>query len=151
MIWKQPRRASPNEQNNDYKFMAVRHPLERLVSAWKYFTPGDRLRHSQVFRHSVWPDMPFDAFIELIVQHPMKDKHTTPQTRFKGDADIDLLVKLENLPKHWNTLVGRFSVDEITHKNKTDHDDWWTYYRPSLAQMALEAYGADLELYERAA
>jgi len=148
MLWKRPCRAYPDEQNDDYKFMAVRHPFDRLVSAWIYFTPAERLRHSQVFKHAVWPDMPFGAFVELVCQHPMKDKHTATQVRFKGGVEIDDLVRLEDMAPRWNALVGRFPVATMAHRNKTDHKSWPEYFTPALKAIAGDAYSQDIELYE---
>lgn len=151
MVWTHPRRAHPTEDLPGFRFMAVRHPLERLVSAWLYFTPGDKLKHMQVFRHNVYKDMPFAEFVRVVLENPNKDRHTRQQDDWRGGQKIDCLVKLENLPREWNKMVGKYPVVEIPHKNSTDHSEWWSYYTPDLARDALAVYGGDLELYENAA
>lgn len=144
------RRVSPEDPEPRFRFMVVRHPLERLVSAWRFFTPSHRMQHMRVFRHSVEPDMAFEPFVRVVLRDVEKDRHTTPQAVWKGPHAIDRLVKLENLPSAWGEMQARFGLGAIPHRNPTEHDEWWTYYTPDLARDALEVYGPDLEIFENA-
>lgn len=145
------RRADPFEESDDWRFMVVRHPLDRLVSAWQFFTPHHRMQHMRVFRHDVTPDCTFRQFLDVVLQAPHKDRHTAPQTRYKGPHPIDDLVRLENLSEGWERLVGRFPVVPIPHKNQTEHGHWREYFDAAMARDALAYFEADLELYDGAA
>lgn len=144
-------KVPPDQKGDGWRFMVVRHPLDRLVSAWQFFTPAIRLQHMQVFRHNVQPDMQFGAFLDVVLKDPWKDRHTIPQVDWTGGQTIDQLVKLESLPDEWETLRSRFEgLKPITHRNKTEHGGWQEYFTDAMADAALEKYGMDLELYEHA-
>lgn len=150
-IGKQPYgRVSPDEPGPEWRFMVVRHPLDRLVSGWRFFTPASRLQHMRVFRHPITADMRFEPFVRLVLRDATLDRHTTPQTHWAGGQDIDQLARLENIGPQWATLARRFGLRRLPLKNPTDHEHWSHYFTPGLARDALEVYGADLELYEHA-
>lgn len=64
---------------------------------------------------------------------------------------MDWLCRLEDLEAVWPPVAARFGLRPIEHRNGTDRGDWWTYYTPDLARLAMEIYGADMELYENGA
>lgn len=142
-------RIAPEEKGGDWRFMCVRHPLDRLVSAWRFFVP--RLEHMRVFRHDIHEGMTFPAFLTVVLKDPYKDRHTTPQVAWKGGQYINDLVRLEGLPDGWERLRRRYAfLKPIPHKNETQHDRWQAYFDGAMARDALVAYGDDLELYENA-
>lgn len=143
------RRAFPTEASDDWRFMVVRHPLDRLVSAWRYFTTDKTAQ--RVFQHDVQLGMPFPAFLDVVLKDPSKDRHTAPQTRYRGPFPIDDLVRLESLEGAWDGLVGRFAVTPLEHRNATEREKWWNYYHRDMDRRALAVFEADLEMWEDAA
>lgn len=146
MLWKQPRRAYPTENLPGLRVMAVRHPLDRLVSAWRYFTTNPKAR----FGHDIGGNATFGDFLAVVLERPCRDRHTRKQVEFSGGQKIDRLVKLENLSHEWERLVGEYPVASIPHINRTDHAAWRSYYTPDQAGRALAVYRDDVRLYENA-
>lgn len=151
MAWDIPRRVGPDEPSDAWRFMCVRHPLDRLVSAWQYFTPGSKLKHMAVFHHNVWPDMTFPQFLTEVLKDPKRDRHTRPQVAYRGNQPMHQLVRLENLRDAWGSLIERgLPVRPIQHKNKTDNQGWQAHFDAAMARDALSLFEADLEMYENA-
>ena len=68
------RRATPHEESDDWRFMVVRHPLERLVSAWQFFTPAKRLQHMRdKTEHGKWQDYFNGAMARDALAHYAED------------------------------------------------------------------------------
>ena len=142
------RHASPDEPGEEYRWMVVRHPLDRLVSAWAYFCKKDGPpKTMQGIGTFSW--MPFGEWLERVLPDPSVNSHVQPQVDFKGPFRMDRLCRLENLNSEWKALRGRFPcILPVERWNKTTHDPWPSYYTPAQRSAAERAFAADIDLYE---
>jgi hypothetical protein len=150
------RHVFPEEQGPEYRWMCVRHPLDRLVSFWSFFCKSDT-DHEIKGQHDVLKlgyryQMPFNEFLDIALQHHYLNAHTSKQTHFAGKNSFDRLCRLENLPQEWAILQEKFPFLvkplPLTHKSK--HDNWQEYYTSSQRSRAEKVFFEDVGLYENA-
>ena len=135
------RRVSTTEEGREFRFAAVRHPLDRLVSAWAFFC-------RRPIKHGLtgWVSGdPFDAFLGVVLERPQADKHVRPQVDYLH-PDMGLVAPLESLSEAWAGL----GLGEIPVKNATARNDWRGYKARPRLMRAEEVYSADLEVYHAA-
>lgn len=144
------RRTSPYEKSKDYRFMVVRHPLDRLVSSWHFFCKGGAPKdlvspiHDLGYKRGLtWTD-----FLELVKKDKDCNIHITDQYKFAGDKKIDMLTPIERLDEHWEILRTKFTyLPEMIHENPTDHKEWWWYYTDKERAEMEELFMTDKVLY----
>ena len=134
---KRAKTANPNEDIPGFRFMVVRHPLERLVSCWAFFG------HNR--------GMAFEDFWGVCRQNYMQDVHTMPQACFTGGRRMDRRVRLEALNEEWDKIREKFPrLGRIKQRNASEHGPWQAYFTPDIQAEAEEIYAADLALYRSA-
>lgn len=149
---KPQRKAYPDEVGPEYRFMVVRHPLERMVSMWVFFCyQTNRLEHDELLNYGYYRHMPFDEFLEVLFKNYYKNPHSQMQIRFRGPYHIHRLVKLENLQTEWKKMRNEFQgLRELSWAHKTEYDHWSIYFSPGLLAQAEKLFQEDLALYEKA-
>lgn len=147
----------PDTPGDEFRFMCVRHPLDRIVSNWAYFTQSKTSFFSQ---GSVFYDIgyrrlqPFDDFLEVCLKHHQENHHTRFQDDFRGGQDIDTLVRLDALSEAWDALrndfweLGLKPLPVDVHVTERSH--WLNYYTPQQRQRAQDVFAVDMNLWERA-
>lgn len=143
-------RAYPEEPSRHPRFMVVRHPLDRLVSAWSHFLaePG---ASNELTLAGYPPGCSFDAFLGQVLQRHDDEPHTRMQWQAAGPWPIEDLVRLEALPEAWERLRHRHShlpLDPLPQRNASRHGPWADYYSPTTRQAAEHVFAADLYLWE---
>lgn len=139
-----------------FLFAFVRNPLTRLYSAY-----ANKLLDSasggtrNIFAHmGMSPGMPFEDFVMRVAElkdHQI-DRHLRSQHWFLTYEDklfVDYIGKMENLSADWKELQTRFRVPALPHKNSSsaaDPDSWQPFTR-RLAEVAIERYREDIELF----
>lgn len=127
----------------------VRHPLDRLVSAWT-----DRCRH---FDHDgletcgFRKDMDFEQAARHVCQTPddVINDHFRSLHYEYGDVEPDILVRFETLRQDWERT--RFAVQRhcglqlarLEQRNVTKHDHWSEYYSQDLEAAVRQRYADD--------
>ena len=134
--------------------MAVRHPLDRIVSAWAFFCADDgRQVDRQPGLKSIgyYHSMPFDEFLDICLDRHNENAHTRKQSVFAGPHEIDWLCRLADLPVRWERLRGMFTkIKEIHVSHRSEHDKWETYYSKEQRARAESEFSDDVALFERA-
>ncbi len=147
------RYVKAEEEGPEYRWMVVRHPLDRLVSCWAFFCQSeDKTRLGS--QHSLisagcYRGMPFDEFLDAILSNPAVNMHTMAQVRFAGPHKFDRICRLVNLQAEWAALRKMFPcLTAIDVRNRSIHDEWESYYTPAHRQRAERVYAADMALFE---
>jgi hypothetical protein len=147
----------PEEAGPEFRFMSVRHPLERIVSAWAFFCDtqdytrigADKTMHDIGYRLG----MPFHEFLPVCIEHNEENRHTRKQIDFAGVHGIDLLCPLHALKEAWEVLrarVPRLGINPIEHVRRSQHRHWESCYTPDDRDAAEKEFQADIALYESA-
>ena len=148
---KQLYRTSPEEDSEDTRFMVVRHPLDRIVSAWSFFC---KERHHAPFNEGMAKlgysrTMSFSEFLDHLLEHHDKNVHTMKQIKFTGGQDIHILIPIEKLNEKWPELVEAYGLSPFQNSlaNSSQHEDWMSYYTPEQRVQTEEVFQEDLNLY----
>jgi len=147
-------RVDCNEPSDDFRMMVVRHPLDRIVSAYSFFCKertnlpfNDGMRVLGYKR-----DMTFSDFLDHVLEHHEENVHTARQVLFKGNQEIDLLVPVEKLNDVWPDVAKRFNLSNLEekHANRSTHNHWEDYYSEVERDIAELVFKEDLDLYNLA-
>jgi len=146
----------PDMPGEEYRWMCVRHPLDRLVSAWAFFCNSET--DAEITgQHDIEPlgyywGMPFDEFLDLALEKHDLNNHTKMQVTFAGPHEFDKLARFENLAVEWEKLRKHIPyLHKLKHTHKSEHDAWMDYYEDSkMWNKAMDTFRADVELYGKA-
>lgn len=146
--------AIPEAWSMYFKFAFVRHPLDRLISAWADFC---QLRN---FNGSI------GSFLDIVVDESiiyderrktMAERirhHTIPQTHpFNCLSHADFIGRYEQYQDDLNTVLKRMDMaaSALPHLRKTTHGGWRKHLSGRDLERALAFYDQDFEAlgYER--
>ena len=156
-----PQQGSIPEQWQDlFTFTFVRHPLDRLVSAWQMFAGG--------MENSVWEwpeehrDISLGSFLDIARDDsiPFDGRretserkirhHALPQTHeFHCLEQADFVGKFESLNEDFKTVLKRLDFEtskSLPHWNKTNREsDFLKYFSAEELKSAVEFYREDFE------
>lgn len=145
-----------------YSFSVVRHPVDRLRSAYNY------IRSNGTEFGSIAPDkeyladdfQTFDLFVKswLPRQDPNRlDPVLRPQAQFVCDGDGELLVKeifkLESLADNWSTILSRGrSYQKTLGRHNVNADRFCEILGDDheLIGLISKTYGQDMDLWKSA-
>lgn len=145
----------PTEDSDDYRVMVVRHPLDRMVSSWAFFTQK-RSKHALhgYLKSNYCKDpnnsMLFKEWCKGVMENYSYDPHFDKQVIFTGGQTIDALIKMENLNTEWPIIAKRFKLPNMLYENSSEHNFWRGYYTPELKAEAEEVFSEDIILYNDA-
>lgn len=136
------------EHGKDYfKFLVVRHPFVRLVSAYRdkletlteynvryHMTDAPRMTSRRSYNSSVADNPTFPEFVDYLIRTPpnIMDKHWAPYTKVCIPCNIsyDAILKLETLKTDADWLFEKLDLkdlredwDKVAGINKADADD----------------------------
>ena len=146
--------AFPDDEGPEPRFMAVRHPLDRIVSAWAFFCDDEKNFISK--QHSLQDlgykfKMTFEEFLPICLRWHYKNAHTRKQIVFAGPYHIDYLVNLENLDNVWGELQKKIPLLKPMNRSHVSvHKPWEEYYSNESRSYAEDVFREDVELFERA-
>jgi hypothetical protein len=150
----------PQEWMGLFKFAFVRHPLDRLISAWKMFSDG--------MQQSVWEQpqefnraISLSDFLNIVVDETIpfgenRDNvnvkirhHAIPQTHpFNCLQYADFVGRYEFLERDFVSICERIGVvaEKLPHWNRTDRTaDYMSYFDADSLRVARDYYAADFQ------
>ena len=143
--------------NNYWKFIIVRNPFDRLVSAWKW---SSRSRSRGL---NIGGNVSFEKF----VKSKMVDKdgnftnaHWSLQItggEYKGKMMYDYIGRFEDLPESLNPIAKAFGMSNIyrdfptmnqtTDPKTREKDSYKKHYTDELIEITSKIYKKDLEAF----
>ncbi|MCC5997356.1 MAG: sulfotransferase family 2 domain-containing protein [Oceanicaulis sp.] len=139
----------PDDWRGYFKFAFVRHPLDRLVSAWADFS---QMRN---FRNSI------DSFLDIVVDETViydeRRKtlaerirhHTIAQTHpFNCLSHADYVGRYETYLDDLRMILDRVGMPQVSvpHLRKTDHGGWKAHLNGKTLDRAVAYFDQDFEL-----
>ena len=136
----------PSGWRNYFKFAFVRHPLDRLISAWSDFS---QLRN---YKGDI------DDFVAIVVDESilyderrktMAERirhHTIPQTHpFNCLHEADFVGRYENYHEDLSSVLSRVgkSVQSFPELRKTDHGHYSDYLKGDTLHAIMDFYHED--------
>ncbi len=117
----------PHEMNNFPmvpKIAVVRHPVDRVISAWKHGTQGDDLRYMNMVGAKPW--MSWDDFVDRVCSE-WTDANCNPHFRsyslelMSHEFGYSDLLRVETLKSDWLHLSNKYGWRDVVikHLNKT--------------------------------
>lgn len=136
------------KRSGHYVAAFVRHPLDRLVSAWaNKCAPGgiSQTLRSERFREG----MSFLRFVRHATRAHRweRDHHLRPQSQFFLPDQVDFLGRYETLAEDWSRLAAEFGLGELPHKNRSEHKEWRAHYCEEALDLALSVYREDIQVF----
>jgi len=136
------------EYEGYYKFVFVRNPFDRLVSAWKWGMHG----------FVDWRQESFGDFVTSLMEggsRELKDtsdqkaNHVVPWTWLFDKEYFDFVGRFENLPKDWEVVAKRLGIkSQLPVRNKTEHCHYSVYYNDDLIDWVSKFYKKEIELFD---
>lgn len=141
-----------------FAFAFVRNPYDRLVSAFHYLSKGGMNQEDQ--RDSVEYVGEYQGDFRRFVLHALagpepprifRQIHLRPQVDWLcdeyGRIMVDYLGNCESIESAYGELKRRLGValPAPSHKNKSDHRHYETYYDETLRALGARAYRNDFE------
>ena len=137
------------EDSEDRRMIVVRHPCDRLISAWTFFCYK---RLDLPFNEGMGvlgykARMTLDEFYDLYKLKYNDNIHTQLQVSFTGGHKIDEVVKMEDLNDWWVKNTLKYELPTMTKTNSSEHEHWETYFSPEMRKEIEVLFKEDLELY----
>ncbi|MCE3025567.1 MULTISPECIES: sulfotransferase family 2 domain-containing protein [unclassified Salinicola] len=144
-----------------YKFGFVRHPLDRLVSAYVYLEKGGIGRYDRAFRDKYLRGVSgFDDFLRRLASRSryrrrvMRWVHFRPQAEFLCDAEgqplVDYVGRYENIDADYRRIAADLRISRVAPLevvNATARRDYRDYYDSELTAIASRLYRRDFEIF----
>ena len=131
-----------------YKFVFVRNPFDRLVSAWKWGMHGFVDWRQESFGDFVTSLMPGGSR-ELKDTSNQKANHVVPWTWLFDKDYFDFVGRFENLPKDWEVVAKRLGIkSQLPVKKKTEHCHYSVYYNDDLIDWVNKFYKKEIEMFD---
>ena len=131
------------ELKSYFKFIFVRNPFNRLISAWNDI------------------DKPTSPDFKKFVKEGIFDKNGNPkrlhyqiqsslfETLEGYSLNLDFIGKVENIKNDWEKLCNMANIpyQELGHYAKRNHNHYTTYYDDEIVKIVSKWYKRDLELF----
>jgi hypothetical protein len=136
------------EYTKYYSFGFVRNPWDRAVSLYQYCLDtylADRYKDTIDFSG-------FKSFVETScgTKTPFKNIHMKPQSKylFHGNKQVvDFVGRFENLEQDAQKIFEHIGVSfpsQMLHTNKTQRDDYQSYYDESTKKIIQSTFAEDI-------
>ena len=137
---------------NYFKFIIVRNPWDRLLSAWrdkvqnqwnaKYQFPQFRIQYFRQFH-----DKDFSFFVKNCKIN--RDPHLRLISDLVYISSIDFIGKFENLQEDLGIICDKIGIpqQQLPYKNKTNHKHYTEYYDDETKSIVSERYATDIEYF----
>lgn len=144
-------------QCKDYiKCSFVRHPLDRLVSAYfDFFSRGYNYSKEVCVQEPLMSEfLSFEDFCFNIENSVWRDDvFFMPQIDFlsiNGILNVDFVGRFENLQKDFNKMCLLIGVEPVIlpHVRITEHDHYMKYYNRKTIELMKKRYKQDFEVFQ---
>ena len=128
------------------KFMFVRNPFDRLVSAWQSKLI-DKESHPSWNRYGFHKDMLFERFAERVCDIPddLSDHHWRSQSYELGDLQNVNIYKFEEIGIGWGQLQQYVDgLPDLPRWGASQKEDYRVYYTDRLVKLVSNRYKQDL-------
>lgn len=126
----------------------VRNPWDRIVSAWAY----DQKNPFRMFPFPVKKEkLSFDEFVRKLETLKLSDQMwftwATPQVDWIPNG-VTYLLRFENLSEDFRVIQDLFGCQApLSHENKTEHEDYRSYYTDETRAIVAELFKKDIEAF----
>lgn len=126
------------------KYGFVRDPWSRLVSCYRNKIEGKGAM--QLANWNMRRGMPFEEFLTAIQRKWGNfNHHWAPCNLWAVFADVDKVIKFENLGEEWKKLQGTYGLPDLPIHNKTGADQAWRhYFTPTTFELVRDLYKEDV-------
>ncbi|MAX54374.1 MAG: hypothetical protein CL537_02480 [Alcanivoracaceae bacterium] len=155
--WEIYRACSKKKFDDYFKFAFVRNPYDRVVSSFYYLSQGGKSEaDKKFFEEYLSGAKDFEDFVMNYLGSPvvMSWGHFRPQADYlvdysSGKVMVDWLGRLESINEDFAFLREKFNCLDIEVKNKSQRNDFRTYYseNPAIAEKIHEIYAKDFEYF----
>lgn len=130
-------------------FAMVRHPLARLRACYRDRIVGPR--PSRELRRELGNPNSFGAFVRALAEIGTGiDTHTRTQTAHLAGLDLELVVRLDDLPHSWDRIRAATGLGPLPHLNPSLRDRAREIaFDEDVTRIALDLYEEDLQLWSR--
>jgi len=151
----------PDDWQSYFKFAFVRHPYDRLISAWKMFTKGTMTRPGLSAEIETRP-LSLSEFIDIVTDdNIIYDErrstyeervrhHTIPQTHLFNCLRLaDYVGRYENIDEDFlqiSKTIGQ--TTELPHIHYTERKHWSEYMSDTDKDRCLDFYKEDFKQLE---
>jgi hypothetical protein len=154
--WDEYKLISNKKFEKYYKFSFVRHPFDRIFSAYSYLKSGGGNKYDKAFSDKFFIEIiNFDQFIDKIYneQSYLDWIHFVPQHKFicdkHGHLMIDYLARFENINDGFNEIASTLNIKAtLGFKNKTKIINRDNSCSDSSEAKIRELYKKDFELFD---
>lgn len=135
-----------------FYFTFVRHPLDRLVSAYVEKIQGGKIFMLMAeFADVLHPNITIDEFVNFLLENQNKvmlSDHFCPQSWLLQSYNLDFVGHLED-EDDWKVLMDK-GLPELPHMHKTkDRPSWKDLLHGETLEKACEFYQDDFEMWPR--
>jgi len=144
------------ESETDYvfSFSIVRNPWERLLSTWKDKIQTqwsdkfpEKSRRWRIHAFKQYKDKGFGFFVKNVITS--SNEHVELQSNLIDLNNIDFIGRFENLQQDFDIICDKIGIlrQELSHKNKTNHEHYTEYYNDETREIVAEKYAKDIEYF----
>ena len=141
--------ADPDLHPDYFKFVFVRNPFDRLVSAYKWGMHG-------------WVDSSKESFHDFIISlqpggsrelkgiSSHKANHVVPWTWLFDPNYFDYIGRFEYIYTDWHIISKKLNlkVKKLPFSNKTKHDHYSNYYNEDNIEWVFKFYKDEIKLFD---
>jgi hypothetical protein len=145
----------PDEWSHLFKFAFVRHPLDRLVSAWKMFTDGTETFSAGKQGRDMTIEDALDILEDDSIIYDERRKtlperlrhHAIPQTHpYNCLQYADFVGRFERIDEDFAKVAEKLGMTATLPKmHSTSHQEWQHYIKGEALERAAAYYKKDLE------
>ena len=134
-----------------FKFAVVRHPLDRLVSAYQFYRQWEHPSTDAVRAFAG-----FEEFVQsdfFAADRRNATRPTGSQTAFLSDTGlaVDQVCRFESLADDLATVASRLGLGnlpaELPQLNASERTHWEDYYSPATLEIAMAVYQDDFATF----
>lgn len=148
-----PEFSLPDEWQPLFKFAFVRHPFDRLISAWKMFSDGisdgpSAPKATEGLSLVSFCDIVCDESISYEERRTASERirhHAIPQTHpFNALHMADFVGRFETLQEDFDRICAQLEIQKLLpHRHVTKHDTWQSYMSPDVVERMAVFYAED--------
>jgi chondroitin 4-sulfotransferase 11 len=155
----QYKKADIEKYTKYYKFVFVRNPRDRIVSAFFYLKAHTKRAFDIEFANKYLKEyVTFEDFILALRDSSTRHKilnwtHFKPQYTYICDEEnhiaVDFIGRYENINSDFDYLKLKLNrpSKELLSKNRSNHNPYWEYYNKEMVEIVREIYSNDINLF----